>query len=253
MSPKNKKSLMTHIVLGYPSLTDNKKMIRVMSDAGVDYIEMQIPFSDPIADGKTIMNASQHALKNNISVSDCFRFATDMAETYRSINFLFMTYYNIIFSYGTEAFIKRSKSSGLYGLIVPDLPVEHDRENYFSGCAENQIHPVYVVSPTTETSRLKKIKQYSSGFIYCTSRIGTTGADKNPHDKLEEYIRKMRKIIDLPVAVGFGIDSVSKAKMISGFADIIVIGSKVINIIDESGAAFEKNIYGFLSDIKKNI
>ncbi len=249
----NKKSLMTHIVIGYPSLDANIRTIKTMRDAGVDYIEMQIPFSDPIADGKTILNANQAALRNNISVADCFKFAGKMAQRYGDINFLFMTYYNIIFNAGTEKFIKRSKNTGLYGLIVPDVPPEEDMEGYFSACRNTGIHPVAVFSPTTTDIRLRTIKNLASGFAYCTSRVGITGAGNKPHEKLRKFIINAKKIIDLPIAVGFGIDSASKAKTISEFADIIIIGSRVINIIDESGKNFEKNVYNFLYDVKKSI
>ncbi|MCU0822760.1 MAG: tryptophan synthase subunit alpha [Spirochaetes bacterium] len=250
---KNRKYLMTHIVIGYPSLDANLRAVKTMRDAGVDYIEMQIPFSDPIADGKTILNANQAALRNKITVADCFRFAGKIIRAYSDISFLFMTYYNIVFNAGTAGFIKRSKNAGIYGLIVPDVPPEEDRENYFGICGENGIHPITVFSPTTADARLRNIKKLSSGFAYCTSRVGITGAGSKPHEKLGKFIINAKKIIDLPIAVGFGIDSASKAKLISEFADIIIIGSKVISIIDESGNKFEKNVYKFLYGVKKAI
>ena len=254
MSPsRNIKYLMTHIVIGYPSIEANVRTIKTMRDAGVDYIEMQIPFSDPIADGRTILNANQAALKNKITVADCFKFARKMIQSYSEINFLFMTYYNIVFNAGTAEFIKRSNNAGLYGLIVPDIPPEEDIENYYKICRKTGIHPIAVFSPTTTDIRLRKIKKLASGFAYCTSRVGITGAGNKPHEKLGKFILNAKKIIDLPIAVGFGIDSASKAKIISEFADIIIIGSKVINIIDESGKKFEKNVYNFLYDVKKAI
>ncbi len=249
----NKKNLMTHIVIGYPSLEANIELIKAMLDAGVDYIELQIPFTDPIADGKTILYANQRALENNISIADCFRFAEDVAGTYSAMDFLFMTYYNIVFNYNAENFIKKAKKAGLYGLIVPDIPPEEDTENFYSNCKKYSMNSVNVFSPTTSDERLRKIKDIASGFVYCTSRVGITGAGKKPHEKLGEYIMRAKKIIELPAAIGFGIDSASKAKTISEFADIIVIGSKVINIMDESRGNFRKNVYNFLYDIKKAI
>lgn len=254
MNPSLKnKSLMTHIVIGYPSIEANRRAIKAMHDAGVDYVEMQIPFSDPIADGTTILKANQESLKKRNSVKDCFQFAEEMAEKYRDIDFLFMTYYNIVFNAGIERFIKRSKNTGLYGLIVPDIPPEEDSDGYFISCRRTGIHPVAVFSPTTEDKRLEQIKNIASGFAYCTSRVGTTGAGKKPHAELGKYIKRARKIIDLPIAVGFGIDSGVKAKIIAEFADIIIIGSKVINIIDESGRNFQNNVYKFLYGVKRSI
>jgi tryptophan synthase alpha chain len=254
MNPvNNKKSIMTHIVLGYPDFNANKELIRVMSDSGVDFIEMQIPFTDPIADGPTILNANQSSIKLGVRVSDCFDFAEEVVQSYKNINFLFMSYYNILFNYGVEKFIIKAKDTGMYGLIIPDIPFDEDKENYYSECRKNQIHPICLFSPTTTEARLKKLSALSSGFVYCTSRIGITGADKNPSKTLAEYIKKARKTIDLPIAVGFGIDSTEKAGMISKFADIIIIGSKIINIINESGKDFQRNVQKFLLDIKKAI
>lgn len=253
---QRKKSIMTHIVLGYPDFDANRELIRAMADAGVAFIEMQIPFSDPVADGPTILNANQHSLNNRTSVKDCFDFAAEMAESYKNINFLFMTYYNIIFNFSVEDFVTKSKKANLYGLIVPDIPFEEDRENLFPACKKLDLNPIYVFSPTTSDERLKKIRKIASGFAYCTSRIGITGAGKNPHKKLEQYVLKAKKILDMPIAVGFGIDGAEKAKMIAQFADIVIIGSKVLNIVDEAikaGKDFQKNVYEFLSGVREAI
>jgi tryptophan synthase alpha chain len=249
----NSKALMTHIVLGYPDLSRNRELIRVMADAGVEFIEMQIPFSDPIADGPTIVSANQKALKQTISVAKCMDFAEEIAASFRNINFLFMSYYNILFNSGIENFVGQAKKSGLYGLIIPDIPFEEDKEGLYAACKKYELNAVYVISPTTTEKRLRKIRDFSSGFVYCTSRIGITGADKNPHARLEQYVVKAKKILNTPIAVGFGIDSAVKAKSISQFADIIVIGSKVLNIVNESRNDFQRPVYEFLSDIKKAI
>lgn len=249
----NKKALMTHIVLGYPSFEANRKLIKVMADAGTDYIEMQIPFTDPIADGPTIVNANQKALLSGSGLTDCINFAGEMAKTFKEINFLFMTYYNIIFSTGLKKFINNARKRNLYGLIVPDIPFDEDKEGFFQECKENQIHPVYVFSPVTGSERLKQISSIASGFVYCTSRVGITGAGKNPHKKLSDYIKNVKKIIKLPVAIGFGIDTAEKAKKIAEFADIIVIGSKLLNILDESGKNFQKPVFNFLNGVKKSL
>ncbi|MBN2401958.1 MAG: tryptophan synthase subunit alpha [Spirochaetes bacterium] len=253
MNINSKKALMTHIVLGYPDLKTNRELIKVMSDTGVDYIEMQIPFTDPIADGPTIVNANQKALLQKISLADCIAFAEEMTASYRNIKFLFMSYYNILFSSGVEPFVKKARDANLYGLIIPDIPFEEDKEDLFATCKRYGLNAVYVISPTTREARLKQIRDVASGFVYCTSRIGITGADKNPHAKLEQYVRRAKKILDAPIAVGFGIDSAAKAKAIAHFADIIVIGSKVINLVNESGSSFQEPVFDFLYGIKKAI
>ncbi|MCP4135210.1 MAG: tryptophan synthase subunit alpha [bacterium] len=245
----NCKSIMTHIVVGYPSIKDNRKIIKAMSDAGVKYIELQIPFSDPIADGPTILNANQVSLELGTSVSQCFDFAREMAVEFPDINFLFMTYYNIVFNFGIEKFVKQSKNIGMYGLIVPDIPPEEDNGAFFTACEKNSINPILVISPTTSDRRLANMKKMASGFIYCTSRIGITGAGKGHHNKLKNYITHAKKIIPIPVAVGFGIDSAEKAGAVSKFSDIVVIGSKVIKIVDESPDNYPEEVFSFLSGV----
>lgn len=248
------KALMTHIVLGYPDFDANRKLVSVMADAGTDYIEMQIPFTDPIADGPTIVNANQKALVSGSRLADCIAFAGEMASAFKEIKFLFMTYYNIIYGTGVKKFINDARRKNIFGLIVPDLPFDEDREGFFMDCRENKINPIYVISPGTSEKRLLKINSVSSGFIYCTSRVGITGAGKDPHQKLKKYINtSVKKIIKLPVAIGFGIDSSEKAKKIAEFADIIIIGSKLLNIVDDAGKNFQKPAFKFLNAVKRSI
>ena len=244
---------MTHLVFGYPSFEENQKLIATMAKAGVSFIEIQIPFSDPIADGPTILKANQKSLEQGTKVKDCFEFVAKMTKSYPQIRFLIMTYYNIIFNYGTEAFIKKAKKIGIYGLIVPDLPPEEDSEQFYNLSKKNQINPIAVISPTTSHKRLNLIKKNGRGFIYSTSRVGITGSPKKEAENLKNFILKVKKKIGLPVAVGFGINTIEKAKEISAWADIIVIGSKVINLIEENPKNYQEKVYLFLIKIIKNI
>ncbi|PKL40855.1 MAG: tryptophan synthase subunit alpha [Spirochaetae bacterium HGW-Spirochaetae-1] len=246
---KERPGIMTHIVAGYPSFDDNRKLIGAMARAGVAYIEIQIPFSDPVADGPTILHANQSSLNNGTTVKDCLDFARDMAGQYQNVTFLFMSYYNILFNYGVENFIGQAARCGMYGLIVPDIPLEEDGGLYYRSCLEKGIKPVYVISPTTSRERLALIGHYAGGFIYCTSRIGITGNAKDINKKLGAYVKTVKKITGMPVAVGFGIDSAQKALEIGRFADIIVIGSKVLRIMEQEPQAYEKAVYTFLHDI----
>ena len=253
MQNKQKKNIMTHIVVGYPSIEVNRKLIKIMAEASVKYIELQIPFSDPIADGSTIVNANQRALDNKTKVKDCFELAEESVKLYPNINFLFMTYYNIPFNMGTEKFITKSKEIGMFGSIVPDLPPEEDSENFLWFSQKSNFHPVAVVSPTTSEERINLLSKNTSGLIYSTSRVGITGKNNSPDDRLKSFVIKLKKKIDLPIAVGFGIDSPEKASQIAEFADIIVIGSKVLKLVDKNPNNFEKIVYDFLAKVDSSI
>jgi tryptophan synthase alpha chain len=165
--------LMTHIVLGYPSFETNREVIRQMVENGVDCIEMQIPFSEPMADGPVIVRANQEALKNGTKVADCLNFAAEMAASH-DIPFLFMTYYNIIFKYGEEAFFAKAGDCGIKGCIVPDLPPE-EGESFLQLAAEYEIAPILIFAPTSTDERMRVLASHGRGFIYCVARRGVTG------------------------------------------------------------------------------
>ena len=181
---KNKKILlMTHLVLGYPSLETNREVIRQMAENGVDCIELQIPFSEPMADGPVILKANQQALAAGIRVDDCLAFAADMVQEFSQVNFLFMTYYNIPFRYGLEKFIRHSAEIGMKGFIIPDLPPE-EGEEYFRLAEENNMSATMFFTPTSTDERMTEVAKQGSGFIYCVARRGVTGE----HTELDNNI-----------------------------------------------------------------
>ena len=170
--------LMTHIVAGYPNFEDSYKIIESMVNAGVDLMELQIPFSEPIADGPVILNANQVALQNGATVQKCLELAKKVSNDF-DIPFLFMSYCNIIYKYGISNFIKKSAEFNLKGMIIPDLPHEEGQE-YLSAMNENNLAPIFLFSPTTPLARMKEISSYAKGFVYCVARKGVTGLDTNP-------------------------------------------------------------------------
>ncbi len=235
--------IMTHIVAGYPTLPDNRRLIDIMAREGVAYIEIQIPFSDPVADGPTILRANQASLQGGMTVEKCFDLAAEMTGKHEKVNFLFMTYYNIIFRYGVARFMKAARNAGMYGLIVPDIPPEEDTEGFYDSAEKFGLKVVPVVSPTTSRERLTALTEKASGLIYCTSRVGITGTGKSLSSGLKRYVKSIKQITDLPVAVGFGIDSPARASEVGAFADVIVIGSKILKLVDEN-----KNFDSAVSD-----
>ncbi len=251
---KNNK-IMMHIVAGYPSLTESEKVALLMCKCGVDFLEIQIPFSDPVADGPTIMAANQKALENGVKVDDCFRLMENLYKKTNGIlaspKFLFMTYFNLVHHYGVEKFCKKTAQVGCYGLIIPDVPIDEEKsEKYLLNCKKYGLKPIQIISPLTRTERLKKIAKAARGFVYCVSRYGTTGQSKKLNPKLKDYLKKIKKYIKLPLAVGFGISNKAHVDAVWKEADIAVIGSKIINLIG-SDKNYLLRVAKFLKQIKK--
>ncbi len=226
--------LMTHIVLGYPSFDINREVIKSMVENGVDCIEMQIPFSEPMADGPIIMKANLDSLDNGTKVEQCLQFGAEMAASY-DIPFLYMTYYNIIFKYGEKRFIDECAKAGIQGLIVPDLPPEQSR-NFFQIAHEKDIAPVLIFSPTSTEARMKELDQAGGGFIYCVARKGVTGKKSELDDSFASYMAQCRAATKKPIAVGFGIRNKKDIEILKGKADMAVIGSETIRLVDTEGS-----------------
>lgn len=225
--------LMTHVVAGYPDLETTETLIRVMAESGADLVEMQIPFSDPLADGPTIATANQAALDNGITPEHCFRLAEKLKSSV-DIPLLIMTYANIPFSMGIEQFVKRCSESGISGMIVPDLPF--DQSPWYLEAAEKYgCFPILVVSPGMSSERLAEIVQQARGFIYTTLRVGITGARKTIHESGLRFLETLRACTSLPIAAGFGISSAEMVNQLQGRADGAVIGSYIIEILNKQG------------------
>ena len=228
-------SLMTHIVIGYPSFEDSMNAVEAMVAAGVDLIEMQIPFSEPIADGPVILHANQKALAAGATVERCFEFAEEAVRRF-DIPILFMSYYNIVFRYGTEKFVKRTAELGLRGAIVPDLPPE-EADDYLSAMQRHGLDPIFIYSPNTTDERLSFIARYAKGFVYCVARKGVTGAETDFSAGLDGYLKRCRAATSLPLAVGFGVKDAADVQFLAGKADVAVVGSQTIRVMDEGGVA----------------
>lgn len=225
--------LMTHIVLGYPTFEDTFKIIESMVKAGVDLMELQIPFSEPIADGPVILHANQKSLSRETTVKKCMDFAQKVTGTFY-IPFLFMSYYNILFKYGVDRFTAAMAQSGLKGAIVPDLPPEEGRD-YLGAMEKHNLVPIFIFSPTTPGERMKYLASFGKGFIYCVARKGVTGVDTDFSKQLKKYLDRCRKATDLPLALGFGVKEKKDVDFLKGKADIAVVGSQTIRLVDKEG------------------
>lgn len=243
--------LMTHVVVGYPSLKTTAVLVKVMADAGVDFIELQIPFSDPLADGPTIMKACEEALRNGTKVRDAFKLASVLSKQIKT-PLLFMAYYNTVFKYGTKKFCDDAKKVGISGLIIPDIPLEEEHQEHFiKYCKESGLKNIRVISPASTVERLKKNAEVASGFVYCTARQGITGTQKELDPEIAYFLKNVKKYFKIPIAVGFGISSRERIKLIEPFADIAVIGSAIIDVLTRSKEnAIENNVKGFLEHLR---
>jgi tryptophan synthase alpha chain len=226
--------LMTHIVLGYPSFEVNRAVIEQMVEGGVDLIEMQIPFSEPMADGPVIVKANQDSLANGTRLADCLDFAGEMTAAHK-IPFLLMTYYNILFKYGLEKFCRRAAGLGIKGFIIPDLPPEEGRD-YLKYCRQYNLAPIFIYAPTSTPARMRQLATYGEGFIYCVARRGVTGSQTTFDREFDAYMSQCRAGTKLPLAVGFGIRNSDDVRAIKGKAEIAVIGSETIRLVDSQGA-----------------
>ena len=231
---KKKILLMTHLVLGYPSFEVNREVIGQMVENGVDLIEMQIPFTEPMADGPMILKANQESITKGTKVGECLEFAKEITAEFH-IPFLFMTYYNILFKYGIDEFIHRAYDINIQGLIIPDLPLEEGKE-YLDLVKNRNIAPIQIFAPTSTEERMQLLTQNGAGFIYCVARRGVTGQKTDFDQDFSQYIARCRSATNLPLAVGFGIRSKEDVDYLTGKADIAVIGTETIRLVDEKGA-----------------
>jgi tryptophan synthase alpha chain len=225
--------LMTHIVLGYPSFDASIEVVDAMVAAGVDLIELQIPFSEPMADGPVILHANQKALAAGSTVARCFEVAAELAKKHPQVPLLFMSYYNIVFKRGLKKFAQDTQAAGLVGAIIPDVPHE-EGEELFAEMSAAGIEPVLLFSPTTDDARMKEIAEHAHGFIYCIARKGVTGANTD-FSEVDAYLARCRRATSLPLALGFGVKDAADVRGLVGKADIAVVGSQTIKVIDTEG------------------
>ena len=238
--------LMTHLVLGYPSFEENRRTIAAMAEAGVELIELQIPFSEPSADGPVIVKANAESLERGTRVSECLVFAKEIAAEFPQTCFLFMTYYNILFKAGESNFLDAAKSAGIQALIIPDLPVE-EAESLIQGCRERGLSNILIFTPTHREDRLKELAAKAEGFIYSVGRKGITGQKTDFGQEMTAQIERYREATDLPLALGFGVSSKEDVDFLVGKVDIAVIGTKMIQVHRSSGA---KGVGEFLSQLR---
>jgi len=226
--------LMTHLVVGYPSLDANWAMLKAMDRAGVDLVELQLPFSEPIADGPSFVKANHHAIHAGTAWRAYFDLA-ERAATQFSFPIVFMGYYNSVFRMGTEHFCARVSETGMRGFILPDLPPEEATE--LNAVARGSgLDPILIMTPTNSPARLAEIGRQASGFVYCTARTGVTGRKTNISQDVAAFLERCRTATALPLGLGFGIRTAGDIRAIRDIADIAIVGTAGLNAWEEHGA-----------------
>lgn len=249
LQQSGKTGFMTHVVVGYPTIDATVELVKTMASNGVDFVELQLPFSDPLADGMTIQRACEASLAAGTKVSDGFAAARQLTGQIE-IPLLFMAYFNTVHSYGIERFCKDAQAAGISGLIVPDVPFEAaEHEGFLQACKKYNLHNIITLAPTSSIERIKKNAKIANGFAYCMTQAGTTGTQVVLTVRMAEYFATIKKYMPVPIAAGFGIKSNKDVKAIAPHANIVVVGSALIDVIDAHPEFLEENVANFLNDL----
>lgn len=253
LEKENKKAFITYMTAGLPDMKKTGEIIKIQSEAGVDIVELGIPFSDPIADGPVIQEASYKSIQKGTNLKGVFELVKEVRKDCE-VPIVFMLYYNTILYYGVENFINKCIECGVDGMIIPDLPFEETFEiKEFTDKIENAPYLIPLVSPVSK-ERIPMIVSGAKGFVYCVSSMGVTGQEAGFHKEVKSYLEKVKSTAKIPVIMGFGIRT---AKDVHDYIDIIdgcIVGSHFINIMEESSYdadAIKEYITAFKTELNK--
>ena len=247
---QNKKAFIAYIMAGDPNLAASAEHILTAQEAGVDMVEIGIPFSDPVAEGEVIQAAALRAIDAGTRLDGVFGMVASIKDKMR-IPVVFMTYLNPVFVYGYERFFGKCADIGICGAIIPDLPFEEQNEAK-EVAAKHGVEIVTLIAPTSE-KRIAQIAKNAEGFIYLVSSMGVTGVRSEITTDLYAILAEIKKHTEVPVAVGFGISTPEQASYYSGIADGVIVGSAIVRIIGQHGENAKQALYGFIKEMKESI
>jgi len=247
---KNGRAFIGFLTAGDPNIEKSEEFILAMANSGVDLIEIGIPFSDPVAEGKVIEAANVRALANGTTPDDVFNMVKSVREK-TDVPLAFLTYLNPVFNYGYDVFFKKCKEVGIDGIIIPDLPFE-ERGEVLPYAKENGVDVISMIAPTSE-DRIKKIAEKAEGFIYVVSSMGVTGVRSEIKSDIHSIVDAIRQVSATPIAVGFGISTPKQAYDISRFADGVIIGSAIVKIIETYGENSKEYLEKYVKEIKDSM
>lgn len=241
--------LSLYYTLGYPKLEDIEPIFQAIQDSGkVDFIELGMPYSDPLADGPTIQKTSSIAIKNGITIEKYFEIAKDLSNRFK-IPIVYMGYLNPIIQFGIDKFCHHCNGAGIEGLIIPDLPVDIYENEYAELFAKHQLSISFLITPTTSEERIRKIADLTTGFVYIVSSSSITGKQGEITDAQKAYFERVKLIIkNKPTMIGFGIYDQSSFNFASRYAKGAIIGSAFLRELEKGN--YSKNISSFINSIK---
>lgn len=263
----NRTALMPYLTIGHPTPTLTLELVPAVVEAGADLIELGIPFSDPLADGATIQQATHHALQQGTTIEVCLETVAELRRRGVDTPLILMGYYNPIFQRGLTRFCEDAAQAGADGLIVPDLPPE-EAEDLRAACRAHELDLIFLLAPTSDDARIRRVVELSSGFIYLVSLTGVTGARDHLPADLEAFVQRVRSMTapstgrvlssskgsgpHLPLAVGFGISNPSEARRVARVADGVIVGSAIVQRAGESAEPI-KAVHNFVHSLRRGL
>ncbi len=245
LSSANRRALILYLTTGFPEREAALDLVPRLIEAGADMVELGVPFSDPIAEGVAIQRATQRALKNGVNTAYCLDTVRTLRERGVEVPLLLMGYLNPVLRYGVERFCADAEAVGVDGLILPDLPPEEAGELQ-AACHVHKLDLIMLLSPTSTEQRIKHVAEHATGFIYCVSLTGVTGARAELPPQLPAFIERVRPRTQTPLAVGFGISRPEHARQVAQIADGVIVGSALVSVVEQGG-----DVEGFVRGLRE--
>ena len=247
---RNGKAFIPFITCGDPDLGTTKEIVKAMVDNGADLVELGIPFSDPTAEGPVIQAANLRALKGGVTTDKIFDMVAELRKEV-SVPMVFMTYANVVYSYGIERFAKRAAEVGMDGLILPDVPYE-EKEEFAPAFREQGMDLISLIAPTSH-ERIAMIAKEAEGFIYCVSSLGVTGMRSVITTDVGAMVKLVKEVSDIPAAIGFGISNPEQAANMAEKSDGVIVGSAIVKLVEKYGKDAPSHVAEFVKSMKDAI
>ncbi len=244
------KAFIPFLTCGDPDLATTAAAVRAAAENGADLIELGIPFSDPTAEGPVIQGANLRALRGGVTTDRIFELVRDLRRDVK-VPMVFMTYANVVFSYGAEGFISTCRDVGIDGLILPDLPFE-EKEEFAPLCTNYGVDLISLIAPTSE-NRIARIARQAEGFLYIVSSLGVTGTRREIKTDLASMLAVVRQNTSIPTAIGFGISTPEQAKQMAGIADGVIVGSAIVKLLEQHGSDAPSFVGRYVNEMKHAI